>query len=327
MYMGKNKKLVVFACYSLGAIIVLMTLAYFILCHTLICIDGKTISANPLSSDCKLQIEIEGELNNYIVLSKNIKSKSKVNIEKVLRKYIEKREESKDYKVAYIALKNDGNIKITARMGILLRSFNYQINTEEPQYPQASIKGKCAKLKPITNDISQLKNIRMWLFRKKIRLDEEMIYEMAKFHGRMKMCNYTYQVKNKVYSFGTFLSGYEYKVDCDVKSDFYGLVAAANASDISHYVEDVIGSNFKNMKTDLMEPLYCEIDFDRKVYRIITLVCLNEDWSYKIVPLGVLYEKFNEYDYYWRRSVEYYCDDEDIPNSVFLSKDIQVRLK
>lgn len=194
------------------------------------------------------------------------------------------------YDIAYKATMNiksgiNINIKIDndkdTTIYVPLEPKNIQTN-------KSTIVGKCAKLISLFSDPEQKVRLKKWLFRRNERLDD---YRINKMIGIMNLLSYNgfsdYITNDDIPIIRSF-AGEIYKIESDITADHYVLYAASSEEDLKSFVEEIIANDFELTAQSLEKPLNCYRAGESNGYKCITLICINKDWSYKVIPLGII---------------------------------------
>ena len=83
-------------------------------------------------------------------------------------------------------------------------------------------------------------------------------------------------------------SGVQYFVTSDMKADHYVLYACSSQQEINEFVEEIVSNDFELTETSINRPLHCYRKTNSDGYKCITLIGVNNDWSYQQQPLGLV---------------------------------------
>ena len=73
-----------------------------------------------------------------------------------------------------------------------------------------------------------------------------------------------------------------------MRADHYVLFAASSEKEIKDFVEEVVSNNYELTSKTLSGGMKCFRKMESDGYKCITLVGINDDWSYQVVPLGLV---------------------------------------
>ena len=152
----------------------------------------------------------------------------------------------------------------------------------------SSIVGPCAKLVLSSNNPNSLVELKKWLFRRHENIDEYRISKMLGIINRLKQKVENEYITNDEIPVMRNFSGKKYKINSEMKSDYYVLFAHSSDNEISGFIEDVVSHNFELTSKSLTSPMPCYRDLNSNGYKCISLIGINKDWTYQVEPLGLV---------------------------------------
>ena len=201
----------------------------------------------------------------------------------VIRKCKDKNE------IALRALKNDNALQIKVVVENEIDTvYNYNISPYYDEDAVFSISGQCAPLVSKYSNPTQTVDIKKWLFRKKEHLDNANIHLLRGLVNQLSKTNTIEYVTNSAIPVIHSFSGLKYKVNSSIAADYYVLYACSSTNEIEEFVEDVIANDFNLCSKALGGGMDCYRQSNSNGYKCICLVAINNDWSYKIQPLGLI---------------------------------------
>lgn len=201
----------------------------------------------------------------------------------VIRKCKDKNE------IALRALKNDNALQIKVVVENEIDTvYNYNISPYYDEDAVFSISGQCAPLVSKYSNPTQTVDIKKWLFRKKEHLDNANIHLLRGLVNQLSKTNTIEYVTNSTIPVIHSFSGLKYKVNSSIAADYYVLYACSSTNEIEEFVEDVIANDFDLCSKVLGGGMDCYRQSNSNGYKCICLVAINNDWSYKIQPLGLI---------------------------------------
>lgn len=151
-----------------------------------------------------------------------------------------------------------------------------------------TIKGECAKLVSINNNPDLFPDAKKWLFRTNEYLPDSLISNMVGIYKQLNKNEFDNLFTNSKIPVLKSFSGKTYTVTSNIKADHYVLYACSSQNDINGFVEEIVSNDFELTVPTLNKPLNCYRELNSNGIKCITLICLNNDWSYQIVPLGLV---------------------------------------
>lgn len=224
-------------------------------------------------------------LNNDTIQNTSFHDLWKSDIVDVLRKY-------KSYPdLALLATSSIGEPSIPLRIEVDENIDTLVSITIEPlsqKKANSSIVGPCAKLVLSSNNPNSLVELKKWLFRRHENIDEYRISKMLGIINRLKQKVENEYITNDEIPVMRNFSGKKYKINSEMKSDYYVLFAHSSDNEISGFIEDVVSHNFELTSKSLTSPMPCYRDLNSNGYKCISLIGINKDWTYQVEPLGLV---------------------------------------
>lgn len=215
-------------------------------------------------------------------ITKTIQKPYKVNILNGIKSIPDKK-----YEIALLATKNNNIIPLRIRIsGHLDTTINYSVKPLSYTQPKTTIKGRCAPLLLKTSDNNLITDTKRWLFKKKEPLSDPMIINMINIMRALDTNVFEDYITNTTIPVINTLSEEKYIISSDMVASHYVLFAFTSQEEIDKFVEDVVTNNFKSSTSTLNTPLLCQSDGNG--CKCIALIGINDDWSYKVIPLGLV---------------------------------------
>lgn len=259
------------------------------------CNNGNTASRHPKSvigfttdtlsidniSNKNISISVQNE--NVISMIGCKENAISLSLLDVIRKCKDKNE------IALRALKNNNALQIKVVVENEIDTvYNYNISPYYDEDAIFSISGKCAPLVSKFSCPTQTVDIKKWLFRKKEHWDNANIHLLRGLVNQLSKTNTTEYVTNSTIPVIRSFSGLKYNVNSSIVADYYVLYACSSTKEIEEFVEDVISNDFDLCSKNLVSGMDCYRKSNSNGYKCICLVAINNDWSYKIQPLGLI---------------------------------------
>lgn len=259
------------------------------------CNNGNTASRHPKSvigfttdtlsidniSNKNISISVQNE--NVISMIGCKENAISLSLLDVIRKCKDKNE------IALRALKNNNALQIKVVVENEIDTvYNYNISPYYDEDAIFSISGKCAPLVSKFSCPTQTVDIKKWLFRKKEHWDNANIHLLHGLVNQLSKTNTTEYVTNSTIPVIRSFSGLKYNVNSSIVADYYVLYACSSTKEIEEFVEDVISNDFDLCSKNLVSGMDCYRKSNSNGYKCICLVAINNDWSYKIQPLGLI---------------------------------------
>lgn len=191
--------------------------------------------------------------------------------------------------IALWALKNNNALQIKVVVENEIDTvYYYNISPYYDEDAIFSISGQCAPLVSKFSNPTQTIDIKKWLFRKKEHLDNENIYLLRGLVNQLSKTNTIEYITNSTIPVIHNFTGLKYIVNSSIVADYYVLYACSSINEIEEFVEDVISNDFDLCSKSLRGEMDCYRKSNSNGYKCICLVAINNDWSYKIQPLGLI---------------------------------------
>lgn len=191
--------------------------------------------------------------------------------------------------IAFKALKNYNSLKIKVVVeNEIDTTYNYNIVPYYDNDAVFTISGKCAPLDSKYSNPTQTVDIKKWLFRKKEHLDNDNVHLLSGLINQLSKKEITEYTTNTALPVIHSFSGLKYNVKSSIVADHYVLFACSSKEEIEEFVEDIISNDFDLCSKTLGGGMNCYRKANSNGYKCICLVAINNDWSYKIQPLGLV---------------------------------------
>lgn len=188
--------------------------------------------------------------------------------------------------IALIGAKNNFSFDLNLHMDELDTVFHIKQTITTIEQPAISFTGFGAPLIRKNVAKSAESDLRIWLYRKKEHIDDSLFNKYMLLYAELTNTGYNDYIPQGTMPVVKNLDGVRYKINTDLKADYYAVVACASQTYIDQFIEQLVGNNFKGASTTLSEPLVCYYRKNRSGYRNVFLLCINKDWSYHQIPIA-----------------------------------------
>ena len=259
-------------------------------------------SLSKLGHDKSVTVRLTGNRNTIVIESDTITSNKYVltlgdivldsgycsgvknlEIPKILGKCVDKKKE-----IALLCAKNDYFYSMNLKVGDDVdTTFQFQQTVNNISSANISFTGFGTPLIKKTAMTDVDKELKIWLYRKKEHLGDSIFAKFVEIYKAITRTGYNDYVPNGEIPVVHDVAGLSYKINSDIKADYYAVVACEYQKYIDRYIEELVANDFKGVSTTLSVPLQCHYRKGASGYRTVFLVCINKDWSYKLYPLAV----------------------------------------
>ena len=224
------------------------------------------------------------KINEYIIGSGTINEKSELNI---LNHIKNKADICKD--IALLAAQNNNELQVSLSLTDLMdTTFVFHLNpTVVVQDDNVQFTGLGAKVisKSASRNVDE--ELKRWLYRINKVVSDSLFSSLR--------TNYLYITETKNNDFVVrgeipvvhSLSGNKYSVSCNMKADYYAVVACADQKFIDKFVENSVVKDYKNLSTSKSN-IVCVPSNNVSGYFCIVLLGINKDYSYQQLPIAVV---------------------------------------
>lgn len=222
-------------------------------------------------------------INNKEVVNNSYTDVYKAGISSILKEY------GSNYEVALMATSGVTtgialNIKVDEAIDTTLFGAIEPIEIKESA---SSIGGNCAKLISAESNPEQDVNIKKWLFRKNKQLAQYQINQMKGILAKISSNGYKDYVSSGTIPVLKNFAGLSYHVKSDMKADHYILYATSSDKEVKDFIEETVANDFE-LTSKSLGSMNCYRKMNSDGYKCITLIGINDDWSYNIEPLGLV---------------------------------------
>lgn len=201
----------------------------------------------------------------------------------IIRKCKDKKE------MALRALKNNNALQIKVVVENEIDTvYNYNISPYYGKETVFTISGQCAPLVSGFSNPTQVVDIKKWLFRKNEHLDDANIHLLRGLVNQLSKTNTIEYVTNSIIPVIHSFTGLKYKVNSSIVADYYVLYACSSTNEVEEFVEDIVSNDFDLCSKTLEGDMDCYRKSNSNGYKCICLIAINNDWNYKIQPLGLI---------------------------------------
>ena len=178
-------------------------------------------------------------------------------------------------------------ISVNEAPWIEIKASNSRLEKSKPSV--SSVIGNCLPLYQIGNDEEIRQIIRKWLYRNGHSDDWSSVAEI------IENTVWSFQQGSNIWKPNTGkqipivknLTGLSYSINSDIHADYYYLFATDRQEDIAKFIEEVVSMDYpESSKTT--QGLSCFRSNDRGGVLGIFLIALNNDWSTKVIPVGLI---------------------------------------
>ena len=219
-----------------------------------------------------------------IVLDSGYCSRVKnLEIPKILGKCVDKKKE-----IALLCAKNNYYYSMNLKVGDDVdTTFRLRQTVKSSSFDNISFTGFGAPLIKKTASANVDKDLKIWLYRKKEHLEDTTFAKFVDIYKAITRTGFNDFVPKGDIPVVHDVAGLSYKINSNIKADYYAVVACEYQNYMDHFIEQLVANDFKGVSTTLSAPLQCHYRKDTSGYRTVFLVCINKDWTYKIYPLAV----------------------------------------
>lgn len=199
----------------------------------------------------------------------------------------------KDYQkgIAYYLATNQGEIPIRFTLkDVIDTTLIYHLNIKNvTQYKATVHQGKCARLSGNYDASYVESDIIKWIYRqKKTNVGDSIVNNMRLYLKELNRTAYYEYITNESMPVVPSLKGLEYSISSDMTADNYYLFACTEEKGIEDFVEEMVSLKFEGAVHSLNKPMQCFRAASTSGTACILLIGINNDWSYQIVPIGLI---------------------------------------
>lgn len=195
------------------------------------------------------------------------------------------------YGIAYHLATNHGDLPIHLTISTELdTTILYHIDIRNiVQYKATVVKGKCARLFGDYETTNVEADIIKWLYRQqKTNVGDSIISLMRLYLKEINRTKYSEYITHEEMPVVPSLSGISYNISSDLVADNYYLFSCTNEKEIEEFVEEMVSIKFEGATHSLNNPMLCFRKASTCGTTCIMLIGINKDWSYQIVPIGLI---------------------------------------
>lgn len=193
--------------------------------------------------------------------------------------------------IAYYLATNSGNIKIGLNIqNICDTTINYRYNVANTyELVGNAVEGICAPLHGAFAQANVETDIIKWLYRNGYNnIADSTINDIRLYIQDLNRTEFKqYQTKDEIPVIAS-LKDIDYRINSDMKANYYYLFACQNENQIDDFVEDMVSLKFEGAENSLNNPLLCYRSPATNGLACIMLIGINSDWTYQIVPIGLI---------------------------------------
>lgn len=244
--------------------------------------NGNLIVSNETMQSVDLKIRIGDRVSFSKEITVN-KETSLLSLLKYNKKYY--------YDIAYSLAKNNGDVKLHLNIpDIFDTTITYHLDVIDiPQYNTKVLVGECARLSGVFDAENVESDIIKWLYRNNLgNVGDESVEKIRLYLKELNRDDMTEFVANETIPVVTSFKGLDYKVSSDLVADNYYLFACKSESEIEDFVEEMISVKFDGAVHSLNQPIPCYRAESTLGTICIFLIGINNDWKYKVSPIGLI---------------------------------------
>lgn len=246
-------------------------------------VDGNTIV---LVSDVNEQYVIQVTVDDKFSYDYNIMANKKIPSIAILKG-------NKDFynDIALLLAKQNGSIKVRLNIPEIqdtIVDFHIDVN-ETNELSSNVLNGVCAAASSDFDAQNVEADIIRWLYRKhENNLSDSTINVMRLYLKELNKTTYKEYITSDPIPKVASLKGIEYLISSNMVADHYYLFACQSEKDIEEFVEEMVSLKFEAAVASLSDSIPCYRGESTSGLACITLVGINNDWSYQIVPVGLI---------------------------------------
>lgn len=221
-------------------------------------------------------------VGTVVVDSGNLVAHKEFNLPQVVKGNNANRKE-----IALNAAKKDFSHEIRLLVNDVLDTvFNFRQTITEILDENISFTGFGAPLVRKSQRLNVDNELRVWLYRRQEHLDDALFDTFRMIYAELSITGDNEYVPVGNIPIVHDIEGQKYKVTSDIQADYYAVVACQDQAYINQFVEQAVGNNFAGLSSSLSVPLTCHYKKGTSGYRNVFLVCINNDWTYRQIPLA-----------------------------------------
>lgn len=195
------------------------------------------------------------------------------------------------YNVSYLFATNDGAVPLRLTISSALdTTVLYRMPVyESTQCVARIVQGDAANLSTVTDASNSEADITKWLFRNNLgNIGESRIRQMKAYLHEFYKSGSTEYMAIEPIPVVDKLNNHRYRISSDMQSDNYYLLGCKSDRVINSLVEKMISNQFEGAVHSLSQPLSCYVQKDVSGIVCLFLIGINKDWSYQIMPVGLV---------------------------------------
>lgn len=276
---------------------------FFILqgCRKIAVVSNVEVSTNSdsivIETDTFNTYKYNVSVLNEVILTDSAKGRKSYDLKNLLKRQIMDK-----YYLAYYLVNNDMKVPIKIQItNIKDTTLFVRLQYSPIQNANANINGMCAPLKCSNQDDKLWDNVRHWAYQHRKQMRDDILLKFRDVLFELNRTMYNEYVTNETVPIVNDLTVLKYNIQSDLKAKHYYLYATCSQNELDKFVEDMVVKNFPNSSQTGNGVFSCHAIARKSGYKCLTLVGINEDWSYSICPLGLiatdLRAPFIEYDF------------------------------
>lgn len=224
------------------------------------------------------------KINEYVIGNGTINENGELNILNQIKSKVDICKE-----VALLAAKNNNELQVSLSLTNLLdTTFIYHLIPSvvvQDDNVQFTGVGAMVISKSASRNVDE--ELKHWLFRKNEVVSDSLFSSIRTNYLYLTETNNNDFVVRGEIPVVHSLSGNKYSVSCNMKADYYAVVACGNQKFIDKFVENSVVKDYKNLSTSKSN-IVCVPEDNESGYFCIVLLGINKDYSYQQLPIAVV---------------------------------------
>lgn len=250
---------------------------------TSVSISDKSII---ISDDTKQSFELQVKIGEQVAFSNEVSANQETSFSSLL-----KSKSDLNMDIALMLAQNNGSININLNLpNVLDTTIIYHLDIKDvSDYSTKVLTGKCASLVGVFDSENVESDIIKWLYRKNLKnVGDETIKNMRIYLRELNRNDWKQYVTLEEIPVITSFRGTDYIISSDLVADNYYLFACSSEEELEEFIEEMVSIKFDGAIHSLSQPIMCYRPESSSGTLCIFLVGINNDWSYNVVPIGLI---------------------------------------
>lgn len=196
------------------------------------------------------------------------------------------------FNIAYLLAQNNGDIKMNLSVqNVKDTTITCHLDIVDIQeYATKVQSGSCAQLVGICDAENMESQVIKYLYKMNLKnVSDEFKNKMLLYIQALnKTDDYSQYVTVQEIPVVTSFRGVNYKVSSDLVADNYYLFACESENELDEFVEEMVSLKFEGAVHSLTQPISCYRSPNSSGTICIFLVGINNDWTYRVAPVGLI---------------------------------------